>query len=346
MSDAGWPSMGRYVEPPMMLHPGYPCRISLTDSRPGDELILLNYEHLPVDSPYRMRFAIFIRRGRNLQQSRRGSRAAAGPRVWPCRRLRRARHDDGLRGSSMGANSSRRSSALLRPSDAEYLHVHFAAPGCYAARVERTPAGKRRNRSDRQGVRPLGRVRRGLQLPASSPRPHADAQASKDCPAPIKAMPIVTRHDHGSGEASKAPKSWQAAPARAVACREPRSIPPGQAQDDNEMLPKRCSAANAVAKWLDVPVVSRWATSYRGLSVSPMTGRAWGLDGPMVRRASAADRQQDAMSAGGLSLRSPAPASCEIAPDKHCATHTFSARASGGRPSQACAVALKSGPAR
>ena len=25
--------------------PGYPCRVSLTDSQPGDELILLNYEH-------------------------------------------------------------------------------------------------------------------------------------------------------------------------------------------------------------------------------------------------------------------------------------------------------------
>ena len=43
--------------------PGYPCRISLTDSRPGDELLLVNYEHHPVASPYRMRFAIFVRRG-------------------------------------------------------------------------------------------------------------------------------------------------------------------------------------------------------------------------------------------------------------------------------------------
>src|SRR5262245_27508669 len=41
----------------------YPCRISLTDAKEGDELILVNYEHHPVDSPYRMRFAIFVRRG-------------------------------------------------------------------------------------------------------------------------------------------------------------------------------------------------------------------------------------------------------------------------------------------
>ena len=43
--------------------PGYPCRISLTDSKPGDELILTNYEHHDVASPYRMRFAIYVRKG-------------------------------------------------------------------------------------------------------------------------------------------------------------------------------------------------------------------------------------------------------------------------------------------
>src|SRR5579872_35813 len=43
--------------------PGYPCRISLTDSRPGDELLLVNHEHHAVASPYRMRFAIYVRRG-------------------------------------------------------------------------------------------------------------------------------------------------------------------------------------------------------------------------------------------------------------------------------------------
>jgi hypothetical protein len=41
----------------------YPCRVSLTDSQPGQELLLVNYEHHSVDSPYRMRFAIFVREG-------------------------------------------------------------------------------------------------------------------------------------------------------------------------------------------------------------------------------------------------------------------------------------------
>ena len=33
--------------------PGYPCRISLTDAREDDELLLVNYEHQPGHSPYR-----------------------------------------------------------------------------------------------------------------------------------------------------------------------------------------------------------------------------------------------------------------------------------------------------
>src|ERR1051325_11919497 len=40
-----------------------PCRVSLTDATPGDEVILTNYEHHAVDSPYRMRFAIYVRKG-------------------------------------------------------------------------------------------------------------------------------------------------------------------------------------------------------------------------------------------------------------------------------------------
>ncbi len=40
-----------------------PCRVSLTDATPGDEVILVNHEHHAVESPYRMRFAIYVREG-------------------------------------------------------------------------------------------------------------------------------------------------------------------------------------------------------------------------------------------------------------------------------------------
>ena len=43
-------------------HPA-PCRVSLTDATRGDQVILVNYEHHAVESPYRMRFAIYVRQG-------------------------------------------------------------------------------------------------------------------------------------------------------------------------------------------------------------------------------------------------------------------------------------------
>ena len=116
--------------------PGYPCRVSLTDSQPGDELLLVNYEHHPVSSPYRMRFAIFVRKGEETY--------SAMDEVPEQLRLRtlalRAFDTDAMMvgfelvdGSDLEAAIER----LFANSAAVYLHAHFAAPGCYAARVDR-----------------------------------------------------------------------------------------------------------------------------------------------------------------------------------------------------------------
>ena len=43
--------------------PGFPCRVTLTDVTPGEDVLLLNYEHLAVPTPYRSRHAIFVREG-------------------------------------------------------------------------------------------------------------------------------------------------------------------------------------------------------------------------------------------------------------------------------------------
>src|SRR3569832_882116 len=40
-----------------------PDRISLRDAEPGECVLLLNYEHLPVASPYRSRHAIYVIEG-------------------------------------------------------------------------------------------------------------------------------------------------------------------------------------------------------------------------------------------------------------------------------------------
>jgi hypothetical protein len=116
--------------------PGYPCRISLTDARPGDELLLLSYEHLCVDSPYRMRFAIYVRKGELTYD-----RVDEVPEQLRKRTLAVRSFDrNGMMvgwelvdGSALDGAIER----LFADPGAEYLHVHFAAPGCYAARIER-----------------------------------------------------------------------------------------------------------------------------------------------------------------------------------------------------------------
>jgi hypothetical protein len=116
--------------------PGTPCRISLTDAQPGDELLLVNYEHHPVDSPYRMRFAIFVRKGEETYDE-----VDQVPEQLRLRTLAVRSFDaDAMmvdRELVDGRDLEAAIARLFADARAAYLHVHFAAPGCYAARVER-----------------------------------------------------------------------------------------------------------------------------------------------------------------------------------------------------------------
>jgi hypothetical protein len=117
-------------------NPGYPCRVSLTDSLPGDELLLVNYEHHPVASPYRMRFAVYVRRGEETYCG-----IDQVPEQLRIRSLA-VRSFDG-QGMMVGwelADGRDLEPAIERlfgDPRAGYLHIHFAAPGCYAARIDR-----------------------------------------------------------------------------------------------------------------------------------------------------------------------------------------------------------------
>jgi len=115
---------------------GSPCRVSLTDATPGEEVILVNYEHHAVDSPYRMRFAIFVRAGETtfdqvdtVPEQLRGRMLAV-----------RAFDAGGMMVAfelTKGAVVESVIERLLADERASYLHIHFAAPGCYAAKVVR-----------------------------------------------------------------------------------------------------------------------------------------------------------------------------------------------------------------
>lgn len=115
---------------------GYPCRISLTDAKAGDEVILVNYEHQDADTPYRSRHAVYVRRGEQRYES-------TGEIPEQLRkRLLSVRAFDA---QGMMVDADVVEGRLLEPligklfaDDAvAYIHLHYARPGCYAARVDR-----------------------------------------------------------------------------------------------------------------------------------------------------------------------------------------------------------------
>jgi len=113
-----------------------PCRVSLTDAEPGAEVLLVNYEHLAVDNPYRSRYAIFVRDGEATydavdQVPEQLRRRVLSLRSWD-RNDMMVGHDV-VDGRQLEGSIER----LLGDPRAAYLHAHFAGPGCYAARIER-----------------------------------------------------------------------------------------------------------------------------------------------------------------------------------------------------------------
>jgi hypothetical protein len=113
-----------------------PCRVSLADAEAGEAVLLINYEHHPLASPYRMRYAIFVREGDQTYD-----RLDDVPDQLRKRMLAARSFDDAgmmlahelVDGRALEAAIERQ----LANARARYLHLHFASAGCYAARVER-----------------------------------------------------------------------------------------------------------------------------------------------------------------------------------------------------------------
>jgi len=117
--------------------PGFPCRVTLEDVAPGADVLLLNFEHLPVATPYRSRHAIFVREG------------ADAPAVFEdivpdvlARRLLSLRAFDaaGMMTDAdviEGADLAPMIERMLADPAVAYLHAHNAKRGCFAARIDR-----------------------------------------------------------------------------------------------------------------------------------------------------------------------------------------------------------------
>src|SRR6267378_5294209 len=117
--------------------PGFPCRVSLVDAEIGESVLLVNYEHLPAASPYRSRYAIYVRE--NATQAH--LEVNEVPQQLRLRLLSvRAFDAAAMLVEADVVDGTEVEQAIDRMFDnprVAYLHLHNAKPGCYAARVDR-----------------------------------------------------------------------------------------------------------------------------------------------------------------------------------------------------------------
>lgn len=117
--------------------PGYPCRVSLQDAEIREQVILLNYEHQTGATPYRASHAIYVRCG--VQQAR--PVAGAIPESLRHRLISVRAFDashmmtnaDVVEGTTLEQSIV----AMFENDEVDYIHLHNAKPGCYAAYVTR-----------------------------------------------------------------------------------------------------------------------------------------------------------------------------------------------------------------
>lgn len=117
--------------------PGFPCRVTLRDAEPGQRMLLLNYEHQSAATPYRASHAIFVMDG--------AEDADLEPGEVPVQLRSRLLSVRAFSGKGMildadvieGESAESLFERMLADQRVAYLHVHYAKPGCYAARVDR-----------------------------------------------------------------------------------------------------------------------------------------------------------------------------------------------------------------
>lgn len=116
---------------------GFPDRVEMRDCAIGETVLLLNFEHLAVDTPYRSRHAIFVREGSK------GHYDAVNqvPDVIAARTisLRAFSHDGDMLDADLVEGSAivEAIERMFGNEEVAYLHAHNAKRGCYAGRIER-----------------------------------------------------------------------------------------------------------------------------------------------------------------------------------------------------------------
>ena len=121
--------------------PGFPDRIEVRDAEPGETVLLVNHTHQPADNPYRASHAICVREGATAPYDA----VDEVPEVMRRRllSLRAFDCDDLMIDADVvdGAEAERLIDRLFGDPRVAYIQAHYAKRGCFAARIDRVPAG-------------------------------------------------------------------------------------------------------------------------------------------------------------------------------------------------------------
>ncbi len=117
--------------------PGFPCRVSLVDAEPGEEVVLVPFTHHDVTSPYRASGPIFVRVNAETAKLE----VSEVPALLRSRLLSLRAYDRGammvtadvVEGNELELHISR----LFGDQRVEYLQVHNARPGCFNCEIRR-----------------------------------------------------------------------------------------------------------------------------------------------------------------------------------------------------------------
>jgi hypothetical protein len=117
--------------------PVFPCRATLEDADEGETLILVNHVSHDVAGPFRSSFAIYVRESAERPAVFRD----ALPPVFARRTLTlRAIDAAGMLASAElvpGIEADAAIRRLFANPDIAQIHAHYAAPGCFAAKIVR-----------------------------------------------------------------------------------------------------------------------------------------------------------------------------------------------------------------
>ncbi|KAI3321285.1 hypothetical protein HD806DRAFT_204457 [Xylariaceae sp. AK1471] len=123
-----------------------PCRRCLQDSQVGDEMLLLSYDPFLGDSPYRCASPIFVHSKPSCKLAIFPTSGGLLPEQQRTRLLSvRAYDREHMMNGAEVVNGDRLLETCERllgeDTLAEYCHVHYGGPGCFAVRVEKASLG-------------------------------------------------------------------------------------------------------------------------------------------------------------------------------------------------------------